>query len=126
MSLDWRTARVADNEAQFRAINEELEQGLRQVRHLPELQQFVCECGRRSCDQLVSMTFEEFEAVRRDSRRFAVVPGHVLPDTERVVASNDRYDVVQKFEDAAPLADAADTRSAGDGGLRSADAMPRG
>ncbi len=126
MGLDWRTARVAKNEAQFRGINEELEDGLRHVRHLPELQQFVCECGQRSCEQLVSMTFEEFEAVRSDSRRFAVVPGHVLPETERVVASNDRYDVVEKYPEAAPIADAADTRSPGDTGLRSSDAMPRG
>jgi hypothetical protein len=124
MSLDWRAARVAKNEAQFRDINEELEDGLRHVRHAPPLQQFICECGSRSCEQLVSLTFEEFEAVRRDSRRFAVVPGHVLPDTERVVETNDRYEVVEKTGESVKATDASDSRSPGEGGRRSADPTP--
>ncbi len=122
--MDWRKERVARNEAQFRDINEQLEAGLRQVRHAPELQDFVCECGNRTCDQLISLSFDEFEAVRRDSRRFAVAPGHGLPDTERVVASNDRYEVVEKFGEAVRLTDASDSRSPGDSGIRSADATP--
>jgi hypothetical protein len=124
MSLDWRKARVAKNEAQFRDINEHLEHGLRQVRHSPELQEFVCECGERDCEQLVSLTFEEYEAVRRDSRRFAIVPGHAKPDSERVVEHNDRYDVAEKIGEAIEITDAADLRSPGDSGRRSADATP--
>lgn len=124
MSPDWRKARVAENEAQFRDINERLEAGLRQVRHLSQLQQFVCECGERDCDQLVSLTFEEYEAVRRDSRRFAIVPGHAQPAAERVVAGNERYEVAEKLGEAVEVTDAADRRAPGDDGLRSPDATP--
>ncbi len=62
--------------------------------------------------------------MRRDSRRFAVVPGHVFPETELVVAGNDRYEVVEKRGAAVEVADAADRRELGITGRRSPDATP--
>jgi hypothetical protein len=118
MTSGWQHKRIAANETSFRDINERLEAGLRKVRHTPELLRFVCECGDRRCEQAVHLTFEEYEAVRRDSRRFAVVPGHIAPETERVVAGNDRYEVVEKFGEAANVADASDRRSPGLDGIR--------
>ena len=125
MTLDWREARIAKNETSFRDINERLEQGLQQVPHRPELLQFVCECGSRECEQLISLTLEEYEAVRRDSRRFAVVPGHFYPDAERVVHHHERYEVVEKTTDnAVEVADAADRRRLGTTGQRSEKPSP--
>jgi hypothetical protein len=124
MTSDWRQKRIADNEASFRDINERLEEGLRQVRHTPELLQFICECGDRGCESSVRLTFDEYEALRRDSRRFAVVPGHVFLETERVVAGNDRYEVVEKVGAAVEVADAADRRELGTTGRRSPDPTP--
>ena len=120
MTTDWRKARIAKNETRFRDVNERLEAGLRQVRHTTELQEFVCECGKRTCEELVSLTFAEYEGIRRDSRRFAVVPGHVFPETEHVVEETERFQVVEKVGAAAVnQADAADRRAPGDEGLRS-------
>ena len=124
MSSEWRRKRIAKNETSFRDINERLEEGLHQVRHTPELLQFVCECGSRDCEQLISLTFDEYEAVRRDSRRFAVVPGHIFPDTERVVDGNERYDVIEKFGEAVEVTDAADHRALGTTGRRSGETTP--
>ena len=118
MTSEWRKARIAKNETSFRDINERLDQGLRRVRHAPELQEFVCECGDRECEAMVSLTFGEYEDVRRDSRRFAVVPGHVFPETERVVIRHARYEVLEKFGKAVEYADAADQRAPGTGGRR--------
>jgi hypothetical protein len=118
MSTDPRVERIGRNEARFRGINERLEQGLRQVPHNPELLEFVCECGSRDCQAHIRLSFAEYEEVRRDSRHFAVVPGHVAPDTERVVASADRFEVVEKFGAAVPLADATDQRESGETGRR--------
>jgi hypothetical protein len=119
VSENWRQRRIAKNETSFRDINERLERGLRRVPHTPELLNFICECGDRSCQEAVPLTFAEYEAVRRDSRRFAVVPGHVFPETERVVLGNARYQVVEKFGAAVDIADAADHRGRGSDGLRS-------
>jgi hypothetical protein len=124
MSQGWRQARIAKNETSFRDINDRLEEGLRRVPQLPEMQDFVCECGDRECELLISLTFEEYEAVRKDSRWFAVAPGHVFESTERVVAGNERYEVVEKFGAAVPVVDAADHRALGTGGRRGGDPMP--
>ena len=124
MTSEWRQKRIADNEASFRDINERLEEGLRHVRHTPELLRFVCECGDRRCESSICLSLEEYEAVRQDSRRFAVVPGHAFPETERVVAGNDRYEVVEKWGAAVEVTDAADRRQLGIRGRRSPDATP--
>lgn len=122
MSLQWRQQRIAKNETSFRDINERLESGLRQARHNPERLDFICECGDRECESSVPLTFEEYEVVRKDSRRFIIVPGHAFPETERVVARNERYEVVEKFGRAVEVADASDRRSPG--GRRSDSATP--
>ncbi|MDA0169482.1 hypothetical protein OJ998_10325 [Solirubrobacter taibaiensis] len=122
MSLEWRQQRIAKNETSFRDINERLESGLRQARHNPERLEFICECGDRECESSVPLSFEEYEVVREDSRRFLIVPGHVFPETEHVVASNERYEVVEKFGEAVDVADASDRRSAD--GRRSDSATP--
>jgi len=117
-----RALRIGRNEARFRDINDRLEQGLRQVAEGPEVLEFVCECGDRNCEAHVHLTLAEYEDVRRDSRHFAVVPGHVARDTERMIAGNDRYEVVEKFGSAVGLADAADQRAPGRAGQRDDEA----
>lgn len=115
---DRRKERIAKNEASFREINERLSQGLRQVPNKPELLEFICECGHQTCEQHVQLSQGEYERVRLDSRRFAIVPGHVIPETERVVLSSDRFDVVEKMGEATDLADTADPRTPGVTGRR--------
>ena len=110
VGADWRERRIAENEASFRGINERLESGLRQVPATPELIDFICECGDRHCEATVPVTFEEYEAVRRHPRRFVVVPGHIFPEAERLVAHHERFDVIEKIGEAAPIADASDPR----------------
>jgi hypothetical protein len=106
-----REERVARNEALFREVNERIKQvnvGLAII----EASDFLCECGDESCTQPISLSMAEYEAVRAESTHFAVVPGHVVPDVEQVLASNDRYATVVKTDpDAARIAEAEDPRS---------------
>ena len=104
-------ARVGQNEALFRQINERIEAG-----HWPgedaERVAFLCECSMLGCNLLVELTPAEYEAVRADPRRFLVVPGHELPEFESVVESRDGDDVVEKRDDtAAAVAEETDPRS---------------
>ena len=58
---------------------------------------FACECGRRAaCDGRVVMSLAEYEVVRRQDDRFAVVPGHETDEIESVVEQNERYVIVDK------------------------------
>ena len=80
------------NEATFRRINEGMEAGQDQSGLLT----FMCECGRLGCNRLIQLTRAEYEALRGDSRRFAVLEGHELPEVEHVVERTERYLVVEK------------------------------
>jgi hypothetical protein len=72
---------------------------------------FVCECGHGGCVERIALTRAEYERVRADGRRFAVVKGHAVPDLEDVVDETDRFDVVEKKPGGpAEIAESSDPR----------------
>ena len=87
--------RVAMNEATFRKVNEGMEAG----QDDSGLLTFVCECGRLKCTKLIKLTRPEYERVREDPRRFAIVDGHEILEAEAIVERHDRYLVVEKSGD---------------------------
>ena len=87
--------RVAMNEATFRDVNEGMEAG----QDPSGLLRFVCECGRLYCTELIQLTHEEYEDLRRNPRRFAIVDGHEILEAEEIVERHDRYLVVEKRGD---------------------------
>jgi hypothetical protein len=89
------TQRVAMNEATFRKVNEAMQVG----DDASGLLTFVCECGRLRCNQLIQLTRAEYEAVRANPRRFAIVDGHEILEAEAIVERHDRYIVVEKSGD---------------------------
>lgn len=90
--------RIALNEAVFREVNERI-QDLAETFDLNEDPlDLVCECGETTCVQRITMTRAEYEHVRSEPRRFAVHPGHEIPDVESVVDRRKGYDIVQKDE----------------------------
>jgi hypothetical protein len=93
---EWRQEQIARNEASFRLINERLEMSLRRLTDPDEQHQFICECGSRSCTDTVLLTVDEYESVRARTHCFAVRPGHIFPEVERVVERHPRYEVVEK------------------------------
>ena len=106
-----RRDRIARDEASFRSINETLQRGLHSVaREGEELAGFVCECARTECSELVHVPLERYEAIRGDSRKFLIKPGHDISAVEDVVEVGDRYAVVQKHEDVRGIVEAADER----------------
>jgi hypothetical protein len=84
--------RSAMNEATFRRINEGMEAG----QDPAGLLTFACECGRLGCNRLIQLTRPEYEAVRADGRKFALVDGHELADVEDVVERHERYLLIRK------------------------------
>jgi hypothetical protein len=87
--------RVAMNEATFRKVNEGMEVG-----QVPSgMLTFVCECGRLGCNKLIQLTRAEYEDVRKNPRRFAILDGHEILEAEEIVERHDRYLVVEKSGD---------------------------
>ena len=67
---------------------------------------FQCECGAMGgCEGRVLMTLAEYEIVRSQRDRFAIVPGHETPEIEHVVERDERYLIVDKRDAVEHLVD---------------------
>ncbi len=105
--MDERAERIGKNEALFREVNERIEEVADGIRT-----EFLCECGDVECTQPVTLALAEYELVRAEPDRFAVLPGHELLDVEEVVESHEGYVVVRKHPGGpAELAQSRDPRS---------------
>ena len=71
---------------------------------------FLCECGDSACAQRVPVTLPKYEELRGSALQFLVVPGHEIPDVERVVETREDYMVVEKFGESAEIARDRDPR----------------
>jgi len=65
---------------------------------------FVCECAAVGCTTRVEATLAEYQIARAQPTRFLVAPGHMDPDYERVVTTNERFAIVEKLGVAGELA----------------------
>jgi hypothetical protein len=112
-SMTGDRQRIAEIEALFRAGNDRMMgwEERRQAAVRGERLTFFCECGRRRCREHVHLTADEYEAVRVESRRFIVAPGHELPAAENVVERHDRYFVVEKHEEVWAIVERMDLRT---------------
>jgi hypothetical protein len=103
--------RIAHNETLFREVNERIEAGQWPTdRGRPSA--FRCECGSLRCNALVELTLAQYEHVRAGSTHFVLVPGHEIPEIERVVERAAGYVVVEKVGEAAEVAEESDPRDA--------------
>ena len=104
-----RDERLAQNEVMFRRVNERIAADRRDgARDELEL---VCECSDRDCLRVLRIEVAEYEWLRLNPRRFAVLPGHEAPAVEDVVERHDRFVVVEKHAETHGQVDAADPRS---------------
>jgi hypothetical protein len=108
--VDERSARLAANEAAFRAGNEAIEANRGEVANAQ--QPYLCECGVESCFERVMLTREEYETVRSHPARFLVTPGHEdLTAGEVVVEEFSRYAVVEKRGEERKIVERTDPRA---------------
>lgn len=101
--------RIGFNEAAFRAVNEGINAG-RGLRGTGDSVGFLCECGRLGCNTVIELTVGQYEALRRHPRRFATMPGHEFPEEETILERHPGYQVVEKLDAAASVAEATDPR----------------
>ena len=103
-----REERITANEIMFREVNERIDDLAERTSTL-ELLGYVCECGQPTCTGKITLTQEQYEAVRSDGQRFVTLPGHLTSSLERVVERHPGYQIVEKDdEEAAEMAEASD------------------
>lgn len=103
-----RRRRIGHNEAAFRRINEAARTGAGNGTSVTGI---LCECGHLDCREELALPRPEYEEVRSRPRRFIVLPGHEIPDAERVVAERDGWNVVEKLDAAGEVAEETDPRA---------------
>jgi hypothetical protein len=93
-----RARRVGLNEALFRQVNEQI-RGLTATFGTENgTMTVICECGNSGCTDQLVVGVDDYERVRSDPRHYIIAQGHEFPDLEKVVESNDGWDVVRKRE----------------------------
>jgi hypothetical protein len=95
---DVHAVRVARNQTLFRKVNEQVREVNEPFSDLVAAPEWVCECADPTCIEKVSLTMEEYEALRSDATHFAVAPNpsHVFLEVENVVGQTERYWIVEK------------------------------
>jgi hypothetical protein len=100
----WET-RAARNQALFRAINDELKGSPAREE---EVLTVACECADTDCVETLAIALVDYERVREEGTHFVVLPGHVYPEVEDVIAKHSGFIVVEKTGAAARVAAAAE------------------
>lgn len=90
-----------------RRVNEAIERGTS-----GPVPVFVCECGNTVCNETLSVPAGNYEGARAGFDHFLVVPGHEIPEVDRVVERRPRYLVVVKHDpQARAVAQSSDGRA---------------
>jgi hypothetical protein len=101
--------RAARNQSLYRSVNEEITQLNEAFSEVfpgsESLNEWVCECADTTCTLRIKATRQEYEVVRANGRTFIVYPGHVYLEVERVVTENDRFSIVEKFDEGGQIAE---------------------
>jgi hypothetical protein len=104
--LEQRQTRIGINQSLSRVANEHAAES----RESSSFLGCECECAQRTCDELLSLSVDEYEAVRRVPTHFIVAKGHVVSPAETVVRETSHYQVVEKVGVAAEVASRLDPR----------------
>ena len=94
-AIDGSLERLVVNQSLVREVNERIFDVHGEAK-VSEFAEFLCECSRDACIDVVPMTLEEYEGVRSGATLFLVRPGHELEEIEHVLDRNDRFVLVEK------------------------------
>jgi hypothetical protein len=101
-SFGSRAERIAYNEAHCRDLNERKAEWMDDGRPAAG---FRCECGHAECHERIQLAGSEWEEVRAEPTRFAVVPTHVAVGVETVVQEYPHVWLVEKHGRAGDVAE---------------------
>jgi hypothetical protein len=87
----------AINETRARQTNEWIEESNDKFGADHPMDEYRCECSDGRCEDIVSLTRNEYEAVRADGLRFFIAVDHENPELDRLVAAHERYSIVAKL-----------------------------
>ena len=98
-----RARRLRQNEELMEELNRRMERMLEEIREDDEATDaddpiaFLCECSRLDCRERVHLKPSLFDRIHKDPEQFVLVPGHEMPEIERVVDQVGDFLIVRKL-----------------------------
>ena len=104
-----KNSKMAENEVIFRQFNENIQKGLADLEktaredgqmellknHDDQLH-FYCECADEKCLERIIMKPSKYQELHKTLRQFIIIPGHDVPQIERIIKKARSYQVVEK------------------------------
>jgi hypothetical protein len=84
-------------------LNRRMERMLEEIREDDETTDaddpiaFLCECSQVDCRERVHLEPSLFDRIHKDPEQFVLIPGHEIPDIERVVDQVGDFLIVRKL-----------------------------
>lgn len=96
-----RARRLRQNEELMEQLNRRMERALGEIREADDEDRnapiaFLCECSHLDCRERIHLAPSRFDRIHRDSEVFVLVPGHEIPDIEKVVDQEGDFLIVRK------------------------------
>jgi hypothetical protein len=97
-----RARRMRANEELMEELNRRMERMLGDIRDEDDDDRdapiaFLCECSNLDCRERIHLEPSQFDRIHQDPEQFILVPGHEMPDDERVVDQFGDHLVVRKI-----------------------------
>jgi hypothetical protein len=108
-NTDEKAREVGRQQSLFRDVNERIKD-LAASFEVADTIEIVCECGQEGCAEQFELPLVEYERLRLIPTHFAVLPGHEIPNVERIVEDHGRFMVVEKVGEGAVTAIRLDPR----------------
>lgn len=86
-----REQRILETEEFFRQINDTIARNGKR-----DGKAYMCECANPYCNVTMDVTGDDIETLHSVAGYYLILPGHEIPDVERVVHENAAYTIVQK------------------------------
>jgi hypothetical protein len=99
---DASPRRLRENEEIMEAVNRKAEAALKRIRRedgfdADSPMDLFCECSDLQCRGRIRILPARFHELHRDPEQFVVLPGHEIPEIERVVGEEGVFLVVRKI-----------------------------
>ena len=93
---------MRQNEELMEELNRRMERTLEEIREEDDDDPdapigFLCECSHLDCRERIHLRPSRFDRIHRDPDVFILVPGHEIPEVERIVDQEGDFLIVRKL-----------------------------
>ncbi len=90
--------RLTENEVIFRQANKDMKDFLQDMGTVDHaMVSFFCECSDTNCRGRIDLSAQTYKDLHKAKQHFIVLPGHSIPELEKIIQHGKGYDVVEKL-----------------------------